>query len=928
MKIKKFLLYALMIVGVVACKYDDDALWDKVNSLDERVSVIENQLTQMNSDISSVGVIVNALQNKVYVSEVKTISGGYQIIFTNGKTITIKDGKDGIDGKTPFIGENGNWWIGNQDTGVAAHGKDGVDGLTPRIGEDGNWWVGDQNTGIAAKGQDGKDAPIIGIDVYEGKYYWVQIYNNVKTWLTDAEGNKLPVTGTDGITPILRVNTAGYWIISYDRGITFTELLDENNNPIKAEGKDGQQGDSFFRSVKVENGELVLVLADGTVLRIPIVYTSTEENIQGIIQGFEGETLTIGTIMDEKNVVGEFSIQVKKSDLPQMITATTVSGNIVMMIRNIFDPSQVYEMNAESTALALVTSNPFFAGIDRTHYNDLISLIKTSSQYATFLAEVQRSIDNRNDIFDLNNTALQIAFSNLVEDILKPAPGVASRSFISNWEQLNINDPYPFLIQVNGNVLSITNTSLSPAYNGKVTHPVLGTKDWKIPTRENYNGWELIYQSIYGMTEGSYGTMANQEPVTFSFTAEGEYRFKFKRNDFDFYTNLILGLLQDIGIPLKTPKAYEKNFIEKLTRQLEIDGMFAVRPGQELSDYYYSVGTYIVEILSSKIFEDSKDGKEFYKAYPRLGNTLKCANKLFKWGAIIKGSSNALLRIGKRLQAPDEINFCLCYYENDVQSCSNVELIKRESSDSQLGYAGQRLLEPLSVLVRAKAEDGSLIQTEYQKVKFEVVSGGGSLSEQYVGTEGDYFADTYWTLGDSGEQKVKAVAVDMITGQPISEPVYFTAVLQDTPEITVRLDWHKLSGRTDIDLHMIDPAGEEIAYYNRTSSLGGWLDRDDVVGPGPEHIYWRSAPDGNYVVQVHYYGSYSHAVTTFKVTINVGGQVFGPFVGSIAYDQTITIGTIVMPDASMSRSTSAVPRFIENRKVEENIVYPKKTEMP
>lgn len=35
-----------------------------------------------------------------------------------------KDGNDGADGLTPYIGENGNWWIGNTDTGVKAVGTD------------------------------------------------------------------------------------------------------------------------------------------------------------------------------------------------------------------------------------------------------------------------------------------------------------------------------------------------------------------------------------------------------------------------------------------------------------------------------------------------------------------------------------------------------------------------------------------------------------------------------------------------------------------------------------------------------------------------------------------------------------------------------------------------------------------------------------
>lgn len=49
-------------------------------------------------------------------------------------------------GAVPTIGANGNWFIGNVDTGVSA------EGLTPYIGENGNWFIGDQDTGIYAKG--------------------------------------------------------------------------------------------------------------------------------------------------------------------------------------------------------------------------------------------------------------------------------------------------------------------------------------------------------------------------------------------------------------------------------------------------------------------------------------------------------------------------------------------------------------------------------------------------------------------------------------------------------------------------------------------------------------------------------------------------------------------------------------------------------
>ena len=56
-----------------------------------------------------------------------------------------EDGKDGADGQTPYIGENGNWWIGDKDTGVKAEGQDGADGATGPAGPAGE------------NGEDGKD---------------------------------------------------------------------------------------------------------------------------------------------------------------------------------------------------------------------------------------------------------------------------------------------------------------------------------------------------------------------------------------------------------------------------------------------------------------------------------------------------------------------------------------------------------------------------------------------------------------------------------------------------------------------------------------------------------------------------------------------------------------------------------------------------
>lgn len=61
----------------------------------------------------------------------------------------------GDDGVTPHIGSNGNWYIGDTDTGISAKGTKGDSGTTPHIGDNGNWYIGTTDTGISAKGVKG-----------------------------------------------------------------------------------------------------------------------------------------------------------------------------------------------------------------------------------------------------------------------------------------------------------------------------------------------------------------------------------------------------------------------------------------------------------------------------------------------------------------------------------------------------------------------------------------------------------------------------------------------------------------------------------------------------------------------------------------------------------------------------------------------------
>ena len=88
---------------------------------------------------------------------------------------TIK-GEDGEDGLTPYVGENGNWWIGITDTGESATGVSPLLRIETvnyewEVSYDGgNTW---QPLGVKAKGEDGKDGKD-GLTPEKGKDYYTE----------------------------------------------------------------------------------------------------------------------------------------------------------------------------------------------------------------------------------------------------------------------------------------------------------------------------------------------------------------------------------------------------------------------------------------------------------------------------------------------------------------------------------------------------------------------------------------------------------------------------------------------------------------------------------------------------------------------------------------------------------------------------------
>ena len=253
-KLLSLVFCGLLLFGC-SDKYDDSALRNDLNDLENRVTKLEELCTQMNTNISSLQKIVDALQDNLSISKVEQISDGYIIHFSDGSTATIKNGKN--SGDAPIIGVK-------KDT-------DGIYYWTLN----GEWLTDDAGDKIKAEGMDGENGN-------DG---------------TDGEN------GQDGITPQLKIEN-GRWMLSMDNGKTWTDIGQATgaDGQDGADGTNGKDGDSFFQSVTEDDNNVYFTLIDGTVITIPkgdnsqfaIAFDTTDI---AILNGGESKTISY-TITD------------------------------------------------------------------------------------------------------------------------------------------------------------------------------------------------------------------------------------------------------------------------------------------------------------------------------------------------------------------------------------------------------------------------------------------------------------------------------------------------------------------------------------------------------------------------------------------------------------------------------------------------------
>jgi uncharacterized protein YfaP (DUF2135 family) len=99
---------------------------------------------------------------------------------------------------------------------------------------------------------------------------------------------------------------------------------------------------------------------------------------------------------------------------------------------------------------------------------------------------------------------------------------------------------------------------------------------------------------------------------------------------------------------------------------------------------------------------------------------------------------------------------------------------------------------------------------------------------------------------------------------------------------------------TDVDLHVVEPSGEECFYQHTQTVSGGRISRDVTTGYGPELYLLPQAPAGVYKVSAHYFAADANRTSTRTKVLALIYQGWG------AKDEQLTVKAVALVGRSES----------------------------
>ncbi|TDO94252.1 VIT domain-containing protein [Flavobacterium sp. 245] len=136
-------------------------------------------------------------------------------------------------------------------------------------------------------------------------------------------------------------------------------------------------------------------------------------------------------------------------------------------------------------------------------------------------------------------------------------------------------------------------------------------------------------------------------------------------------------------------------------------------------------------------------------------------------------------------------------------------------------------------------EDAGKYQEAFDElVKSLEVTYYGEMSGQYEGVEDIILMDINRLMTAHPGLKTGKLDKKYIAKMPV--------------DIRIIMNWNQMD--VDLDLHVIEPTGEECYYSHTSTAIGGRFSKDFTQGYGPEQYLIRNAVKGKYQIKTNFYG--------------------------------------------------------------------------
>ncbi|MBQ2375607.1 MAG: hypothetical protein II298_02920 [Bacteroidales bacterium] len=372
------------------------------------------------------------------------------------------------------------------------------------------------------------------------------------------------------------------------------------------------------------------------------------------IENGNTSNLSVASLIDESSLSnGSFSVEVFDNNSPQLLMVTNETSEVIMLYKGVIPENGNIEINAHSTATAILTFHPALAEIKGANYQEMVNVFTSASSFPAFLSEVENSIAQNKAIYDTTNTNLISAAQEVFRELFVDSTNVKNTKATSHLT--NKFDCWPIDVSYDyddSRNLKFRMPGLFPSYQCKV-YDEEGYYEsmFDVPTRGNYGAWDAFLVSI-GESDLVYG-----EEATYNFNNTNKRTFVFNRLGSDTFMQLACCVLQMIGLPDVTNDVeLVDNISVSISIALGQNGISLMNPGGNWKTILYSAIPIAFE-ATLEVLKNHTAGIISSKAQNLL--------KILKLLDIVEGAGNALGRFVSHWICENEITFCAQYYSAD-----------------------------------------------------------------------------------------------------------------------------------------------------------------------------------------------------------------------------------------------------------------------